>query len=343
MSLIDLTVPDIGDSGEVDVIEVLVQVGDTVEVEQSLITVESDKASMEIPAAQAGVIKELLVKVGDKVSQGSAIANLEVAEGQAAPAAAAKQDTPKAAAPAAAAAPAPQAASHQGGSDDSVDVVVLGAGPGGYNAAFRAADLGLKVALVERYSTLGGVCLNVGCIPSKALLHTVAVYEEAKSLATHGIKFGEAQIDIDALRDYKNKVIGKLTGGLAGMAKGRKVQVVVGNGQFLDPNHIEVTANDGTKKVIKFGSAIIAAGSQSVKLPFLPDDPRVVDSTGALELKSVPKRMLNCGGWHHRSGNGYGVLGSGRTPGRGGNANWLDAGRRPRRGQGVGEDEQAPL
>src|SRR5690606_35439713 len=163
----------------------------------------------------------------------------------AAPAAApAKQEeAPKAAAaPAAAApaaAPAPQAASHQGGADDSVDVVVLGAGPGGYNAAFRAADLGLKVALVERYSTLGGVCLNVGCIPSKALLHTVAVYEEAKSLATHGIKFGEAQIDIDALRDYKNKVIGKLTGGLAGMAKGRKVQVVVGNGQFLDPNHIE--------------------------------------------------------------------------------------------------------
>src|SRR5690606_3184489 len=296
MSLIDLTVPDIGDSGEVDVIEVLVQVGDTVEVEQSLITVESDKASMEIPAAQAGVIKELLVKVGDKVSQGSAIAKIEASEGQAAPAAApAKQEeAPKAAAaPAAAApaaAPAPQAASHQGAADDSVDVVVLGAGPGGYNAAFRAADLGLKVALVERYSTLGGVCLNVGCIPSKALLHTVAVYEEAKSLATHGIKFGEAQIDIDALRDYKNKVIGKLTGGLAGMAKGRKVQVVVGNGQFLDPNHIEVTANDGTKKVIKFGSAIIAAGSQSVKLPFLPDDPRVVDSTGALELKSVPKR-----------------------------------------------------
>lgn len=302
MSLIDLTVPDIGDSGEVDVIEVLVQVGDTVEVEQSLITVESDKASMEIPAAQAGVIKELLVKVGDKVSQGSAIAKIEASEGQAAPAAApAKQEeAPKAAAaPAAAApaaAPAPQAASHQGAADDSVDVVVLGAGPGGYNAAFRAADLGLKVALVERYSTLGGVCLNVGCIPSKALLHTVAVYEEAKSLATHGIKFGEAQIDIDALRDYKNKVIGKLTGGLAGMAKGRKVQVVVGNGQFLDPNHIEVTANDGTKKVIKFGSAIIAAGSQSVKLPFLPDDPRVVDSTGALELKSVPKRMLIVGG-----------------------------------------------
>ncbi|WP_341669613.1 dihydrolipoyl dehydrogenase [Alcaligenes sp. SDU_A2] len=296
MSLIDLTIPDIGDIDQVDVIEVLVQVGDTIEAEQSLITVESDKASMEIPASQGGVVKEVLVKVGDKVSQGTAVAKVEAAAA-AAPAAAAPaatQEAPKAAP--VATAPAPQAASHQGGSDDSVDVVVLGAGPGGYNAAFRAADLGLKVALVERYSTLGGVCLNVGCIPSKALLHTVAVYEEAKSLASHGITFGEAKIDIDALRDYKNKVIGKLTGGLAGMAKGRKVQVVVGNGQFLDPNHIEVTANDGTKKVIKFGSAIIAAGSQSVKLPFLPDDPRVVDSTGALELKSVPKRMLIVGG-----------------------------------------------
>ncbi|TGV08128.1 dihydrolipoyl dehydrogenase [Alcaligenaceae bacterium 429] len=297
MSMIDLKVPDIGDSGEVTVIELLVNVGDTIELEQSLITVESDKASMEIPAAEAGVVKEVLVKLGDKVKEGSAIVRIEAAGAatEAAPAAAA---APVAAAPAAAPAPvqAPQAAQHSGAADGEYDVVVLGAGPGGYSAAFRAADLGMKVALVERYSTLGGVCLNVGCIPSKALLHSVGVFEAAKALADHGIRFGEAKIELDALRDYKTSVIGKLTGGLAGMAKARKVTVVNGVGEFVDPHHIAVRAADGKEQVLKFASAIIAAGSQSVKLPFLPEDPRIVDSTGALELPFLPKKMLIVGG-----------------------------------------------
>lgn len=297
MSMIDLKVPDIGDSGEVTVIELLVNVGDTIELEQSLITVESDKASMEIPAAEAGVVKEVLVKLGDKVKEGSAIVRIEAsgAATEAAPAAAA---APVAAAPAAAPAPvqAPQAAQHSGAADGEYDVVVLGAGPGGYSAAFRAADLGMKVALVERYSTLGGVCLNVGCIPSKALLHSVGVFEAAKALADHGIRFGEAKIELDALRDYKTSVIGKLTGGLAGMAKARKVTVVNGVGEFVDPHHIAVRAADGKEQVLKFASAIIAAGSQSVKLPFLPEDPRIVDSTGALELPFLPKKMLIVGG-----------------------------------------------
>lgn len=297
MSTIDLNVPDIGDSGDVTVIEILVNPGDTIELEQSLITVESDKASMEIPAAQAGVVKEVLVKLGDKVKEGSAIVRIEAAAAEAAPAAPAAApatEAPKAAP--AAPVQAPQAAQHSGAADGEYDVVVLGAGPGGYSAAFRAADLGLKVALVERYSTLGGVCLNVGCIPSKALLHSVGVFEAAKALADHGIRFGEAKIELDALREYKTSVIGKLTGGLAGMAKARKVTVVNGVGEFVDPHHIAVRAADGKEQVLKFASAIIAAGSQSVKLPFLPEDPRIVDSTGALELPFLPKKMLIVGG-----------------------------------------------
>ncbi|NHC62443.1 dihydrolipoyl dehydrogenase [Paenalcaligenes suwonensis] len=293
MSTIDLKVPDIGDSGDVTVIEILVNPGDSIELEQSLITVESDKASMEIPAAQAGVVKEVLVKLGDKVKEGSAIVRIEAAAAEAAPAAAPAAEAPKAAP---APVQAPQAAQHSGAADGEYDVVVLGAGPGGYSAAFRAADLGLKVALVERYSTLGGVCLNVGCIPSKALLHSVGVFEAAKALADHGIRFGEAKIELDALRDYKTSVIGKLTGGLAGMAKARKVTVVNGVGEFVDPHHIAVRAADGKEQVLKFASAIIAAGSQSVKLPFLPEDPRIVDSTGALELPFLPKKMLIVGG-----------------------------------------------
>lgn len=293
MSTIDLKVPDIGDSGDVTVIEILVNPGDSIELEQSLITVESDKASMEIPAAQAGVVKEVLVKLGDKVKEGSAIVRIEAAAAEAAPAAAPAAEAPKAAP---APVQAPQAAQHSGAADSEYDVVVLGAGPGGYSAAFRAADLGLKVALVERYSTLGGVCLNVGCIPSKALLHSVGVFEAAKALADHGIRFGEAKIELDALRDYKTSVIGKLTGGLAGMAKARKVTVVNGVGEFVDPHHIAVRTADGKEQVLKFASAIIAAGSQSVKLPFLPEDPRIVDSTGALELPFLPKKMLIVGG-----------------------------------------------
>ena len=298
MSLIDLNVPDIGDFDAVEVIELLVSVGDSIQAEQSLITVESDKASMEIPAEQGGVVKEILVKVGDKVSQGKPILRIEAAEAAQAPAAAAAAPAaaPAAAAPQSAPAPAPAPAQFSGAADGEYDVLVLGAGPGGYSAAFRAADLGLKVVLVERYATLGGVCLNVGCIPSKALLHTVGVLEEAKSLAAHGISFGEPAIDLDKLRGYKDSVVGKLTGGLAGMAKARKVTVIQGVGTFADPHHLTVAQSDGTQQTVKFASAIIAAGSQSVKLPFLPDDPRIVDSTGALALKSVPKRMLIVGG-----------------------------------------------
>ncbi|HHU95601.1 MAG TPA: dihydrolipoyl dehydrogenase [Alcaligenaceae bacterium] len=291
MSTQDILVPNIGDFDGVDVIEVLVNPGDTIEVEQSLITVESDKASMEIPSSHAGIVKEVLVKVGDQVAEGSVIVRVEstVASADPVEVPAATEATK---APAAAASAAPVAS---GASDEAYDVVVLGSGPGGYSAAFRAADLGLKVALVERYSTLGGVCLNVGCIPSKALLHTVGVYEAAKDLATQGIQFGEAHIDVDQLRGYKDGVIGKLTKGLAGMAKARKVSVITGVGRFLDPNHLQVDGETDSTTV-EFKSAIIAAGSQSVKLPFLPEDPRIVDSTGALELKSIPEKMLIIGG-----------------------------------------------
>lgn len=305
MSTVDLQVPDIGDFAEVEVIEILVAPGDTIKAEQSLITVESDKASMEIPAQQGGVVKAVLVKVGDKVAQGKVIVQLDAAadspaQAPAKPAPAASAAAPAASnAPASAVAPAaaaPQPAQFSGQADAQYDVLVLGAGPGGYSAAFRAADLGLNVVLVERYATLGGVCLNVGCIPSKALLHTMAVAEEAQSLAAHGISFGAPSINLDALRGYKDSVVGKLTGGLAGMAKARKVTVVTGVGQFAGPNHLSVQMEGGKTQTIQFKSAIIAAGSQSVKLPFLPDDPRIVDSTGALQLASIPQKMLLVGG-----------------------------------------------
>ncbi|QNN59013.1 dihydrolipoyl dehydrogenase [Diaphorobacter ruginosibacter] len=305
MAIIDIKVPDIGDFKDVGVIELLVKPGDTVAVEQSLITVESDKASMEIPSSHAGVVKELKVNVGDKVNQGSVVLTLEAAEG----AAAASAPAPAAAAPApasapAASAPAPVASSFGGAADLDCDVVVLGGGPGGYSAAFRAADLGLKVVLVERYKTLGGVCLNVGCIPSKALLHVAAVMDEVSHLAALGIDYGGApKVNVDQLRGHKEKVIGKLTGGLGQMAKMRKVTIVRGYGNFVGANHIEVeeTTGDGqeragVKKVVQFKRAIIAAGSQAVHLPFMPKDERVVDSTGALDLKAVPKRMLILGG-----------------------------------------------
>ena len=306
MSKQNITVPDIGDYSDVPVIEVLVKVGDLIEKEQALLVLESDKATMEVPADQAGKILSLSVKVGDKVSKGSIIAEIE-ASGLAEPApAAAQTPTPQPAPqPVAQSAPqsAPSAGQYSGKVDHDCEVLVLGAGPGGYSSAFRSADLGLKTILVERYATLGGVCLNVGCIPSKALLHTAAVMDEVKTMAKHGITFGAPKIEIDQLRAYKDSVIGKLTGGLAGMAKARKVQIVRGLGHFLDANHIEVDLTDGTgqdlngkKEVIRFQKAIIAAGSQPVSLPFLPVDPRIVDSTGALLLKSVPKRMLVIGG-----------------------------------------------
>ncbi|WP_353622646.1 dihydrolipoyl dehydrogenase [Burkholderia sp. THE68] len=286
----DVKVPDIGDFKDIPVIEVHVKPGDTVEKEQSLITLESDKATMDVPSPAAGTVKEVKVKVGDNVSEGTLVLTLE--GGAAAPAAAPQKAAP---APAAAPTPAPQAGSYSGSADVECDMLVLGAGPGGYSAAFRSADLGMKTVLVERYSTLGGVCLNVGCIPSKALLHTALVIDEAAELAAHGISFGEPKVDLDKLRGFKEGVVKKLTGGLAGMAKARKVQVVTGVGNFVDPYHMEVNGPDG-KKVVKFKQAIIAAGSQAVKLPFFPDDPRVVDSTGALELRQLPKRMLVVGG-----------------------------------------------
>ncbi|AXF08509.1 dihydrolipoyl dehydrogenase [Paraburkholderia graminis] len=301
MSLVEVKVPDIGDFKDVDVIEVNIKPGDAIEKEQSLLTLESDKASMEVPSDTAGIVKEIRIKAGDKVSQGTVIALVETS-GEAAPA----KETPKAAekapapapAPAAApgaAAPAPQAGSFSGSADIECDMLVLGSGPGGYSAAFRSADLGMKTVLVERYSTLGGVCLNVGCIPSKALLHTALVIDEAEALGAHGITFSKPQIDLDKLRDFKSGVVKKLTGGLAGMAKMRKVEVVTGTGAFVDPNHMEVQT-EGGKKVVRFKQAIIAAGSEAVKLPFIPEDPRVVDSTGALELRQIPQRMLVIGG-----------------------------------------------
>jgi dihydrolipoamide dehydrogenase len=307
MALIEVKVPDIGDFKDVAVIEVLVKPGDTVKAEQSLITVESDKASMEIPSSGAGVVKEVKVKVGDTVNEGTPLLMLE-AEGAAAAAAPPPAAAPTAApaAPAAApaaVAPAPVASSYAGGADLECDVLVLGAGPGGYSAAFRAADLGMKVVIVERYATLGGVCLNVGCIPSKALLHVAAVMDEVTHFADLGVSFAAPQIDLPKLLGHKKKVVGKLTGGLAAMAKMRKVTIVRGVGSFIDPHHVaveetsgEAQARTGKTQTIRFKQCIIAAGSQAVRLPFLPDDPRVVDSTGALELRQAPQRMLVVGG-----------------------------------------------
>lgn len=301
MATIEVKVPDIGDFSDVAVIEVLVKPGDVIALEQSLITVESDKASMEIPASHAGVVKDLKVKIGDKVSQGTLILHLEAAQDAAA--------TPVSVPPVTSAAPAsegvvaPLAQAHNGSVDHDCDVLVLGGGPGGYSAAFRAADLGLKVVLVERYATLGGVCLNVGCIPSKALLHVTAVMDEVGHMAALGVDFGAPQVDLDKLRGHKEKVIAKLTSGLAGMAKMRKVTVVRGYGSFVGSHHLSVqetsgSAQDKTGKtqVVAFKRCIIAAGSQAVRLPFLPDDPRVVDSTGALALQDKPARMLIVGG-----------------------------------------------
>lgn len=337
MGLVEVKVPDIGDFKDVSIIEVSIAPGDSIEKEQSLITLESDKASIDVPSEIAGVVKELRVKPGDKVSQGSVIALVEAAaqtasddaapgatadgaagaqtsgagnasgagtgNAQAAPVVNAVGGAPYApvgstsekreSAPAAAA-PAP-AGAYAGKVDITCDVLVLGAGPGGYSAAFRAADLGQSTVLVERYARLGGVCLNVGCIPSKALLHTAQITEEAQALAAHGISFGAPTIDLDKLRGFKDSVVAKLTTGLAGMAKMRKVQVVTGEGRFVDPFHLAVRGDDG-EKVIRFKQAIIAAGSQAVSLPFMPKDPRVVDSTGALELRQIPKRMLVIGG-----------------------------------------------
>jgi len=300
----EVKVPDIGDFKDVPVIEIHVKPGDVLKAEDPLVTLESDKATMDVPTPVAGTVREVRVKLGDKVSEGRVILLVEAAANTAITRAAV---APATAAQAVLNRPEPVAAATGGGYTGKVDLdcdmLVLGAGPGGYSAGFRAADLGMKTILVERYGTLGGVCLNVGCIPSKALLHVAAVMEEAQHLNDLGIGFAAPQVDIDKLRAHKAKVIGKLTGGLAGMAKARKVETVRGYGYFLDARHIEVEnttgsaqEKTGSKQVIRFQKCIIATGSAALHLPFIPRDPRIVDSTGALELRSVPKRMLVIGG-----------------------------------------------
>lgn len=284
-------IPNIGDFDSVEVIEVMVKVGDKINIEDSLITVESDKASMDIPSPASGLIKSIDIKVGDEVKEGSLIlsidSEIEDSSGEKAPEEK-KQATQK---------KEVQSAPQGDKSDEEYDVAVLGSGPGGYTAAFRAADLGLKVALVERYTTIGGVCLNVGCIPSKALLHTAKVITDAEDTASHGVSFTQPKIDLEQLRNWKsNKVVKKLTMGLSQMAKQREVEVIEGEGKFSSPNQIIVNLKDGTKKTIGFKSAIIAAGSQSSKIPNTPDDERIMDSTGALELRDIPKKLLIIGG-----------------------------------------------
>jgi len=288
-NLVEILVPDIGNFESVDVIELLVKAGDIIEIDDSLITVESDKASMDIPASQAGTVKEIKVKIGDKIAKGSLVLLLEAASAA------------NTAAPVEAAAPTPTPAPVTGNNDVMAEVVVLGSGPGGYTAAFRAADLGKKVVLIERYSTLGGVCLNVGCIPSKALLHTAKVITEAEETAHHGVSFSAPNIDLDTLRNWKsNDVVAKLTGGLSAMAKQRNVTVVQGLGKFTSPSQIAVTGDNGQVTTVGFDHAIIAAGSHATKFPDLSEatasDPRIMDSTGALALADIPKRLLVIGG-----------------------------------------------
>jgi dihydrolipoamide dehydrogenase len=295
--IVKVEVPDIGDFTNVDIIEVLVGPGDQIAAEDALITLESDKATIEIPSPQAGTVKEVLVKVNDKVSQGDVILTLEMAGTDTAatekPAAmpASEQPAEQESASAPQAKPAPAA-----GSDMHAEVVVLGSGPGGYTAAFRAADLGKQVILIEKYDSIGGVCLNVGCIPSKALLHTAQIINETEEMSAHGVTFGKPKIDINKLAAFKNKVIGQLTGGLAGLAKQRNVQIVTGTGKFTSPKTIEVTGKDGNKS-ISFDDAIIAAGSKVMRIPGFPyEDERLMDSTAALELADVPRRLLVIGG-----------------------------------------------
>jgi dihydrolipoamide dehydrogenase len=301
--IVNVEVPDIGDFTDVEIIEVLVNTGDIIAKEDALITLESDKATIEIPSPASGTVKEVVVNVNDKVSQGQLILKLEVSDSDsdtasdaadkgetqtAEPQTTVQTDTP-------AAAPAPQAAP-SGDSDLHAEVVVLGSGPGGYTAAFRAADLGKKVILIEKYDNIGGVCLNVGCIPSKALLHTAEIINEAAEMADHGIDFGKPKIDIKKLAGFKNKVIKQLTGGLAALAKQRKVQIITGYGKFTSAHTIEVTSKAGSQ-TISFDNAIIAAGSSVLKIPGFPyDDERLMDSTGALELADIPKRLLVIGG-----------------------------------------------
>jgi len=297
MSITEVKVPDIGDFESVEIIEVICKKGDTVSVEDPLISVESDKATMDVPSPIAGVIREIKVKVGEKVSAGSLILkmettdvsteneeeiNIEKDESEDKSLATESDTTP--------------VKTFAGKADMSCDVLVLGSGPGGYTAAFRAADLGLNVLLVERYNRIGGVCLNVGCIPSKTLLHAAKVIDETESMSAHGVSFGKPKINLEQLREWKNGIVNQLTSGLKSMAKQRKVQIVTGVGEFLDQNHLCVTDTENKKLTLHFENAIIAVGSQPVKLPFLPEDSRIVDSTGSLELTDIPKHMLVIGG-----------------------------------------------
>jgi dihydrolipoamide dehydrogenase len=306
MATIEVKVPDIGDYSDVPVIEVLVAVGDTVKKDQGLVTLESDKATLEVPSSAAGVVKEIKVKLGDTLSEGAVVVVLDAEGAAAAPAKAAAPApaapaskppvTPSHRAPAEPAAPKPALSSGKP-ADIECEMVVLGSGPGGYTAAFRAADVGLDTVLVERYASLGGVCLNVGCIPSKALLHAAAVIDEVAHAGDFGVEFGKPTITLDKLRAYKEKVVNQLTKGLAGMAKQRKVRNVQGVGRFVSANELEITAADGSTQLLRFQKCIIAAGSQAVKLPNFPwDDKRVMDSTDALELAEVPGSLLVVGG-----------------------------------------------
>ncbi len=299
MARIEIKVPDIGSHGDVPVIEVLVAAGDTVSKDQGLVTLESDKATMEVPAPEAGTVVELKVQLGDSVSEGHVIAVLESAAATAeaaTPAPPKPPVSPSHRAPAEPSAPKPALGSGKK-ADFECKLLVLGAGPGGYTAAFRAADLGMDVVLVERYAALGGVCLNVGCIPSKALLHAAAIIDHAAHGAELGIAFGAPKINVNTLRGYKDKVVGQLTKGLAGMAKQRKVNVLQGSGRFISAHELEITADNGSTQLLRFEQAIIAAGSQAVKLPMFPwDDARIMDSTDALTLTEVPKKLLVVGG-----------------------------------------------
>lgn len=290
MSLVKVSVPDIGDFSDVEVIEVFVAVGDEVQVESPLISLETDKAVMDVPSTHAGVVKSLHITVGDKVSEGALVIELEASEGSATADSSSDKPSEKAAEKSAPQAITAIASDYTGKVDQQAKVVVLGAGPGGYTAAFRAADLGLDVTLIERWPMLGGVCLNVGCIPSKALLHAAKVIDDAADMSAHGITFAKPEIDLDKLRTWKDEeVVSKLVKGLSGMAKQRKVNVVHGLGKFVSANHISVVNDAGEETVIQFENCIIAAGSEVVNLPFQPDDERVIDSTGALELKDIPK------------------------------------------------------
>ena len=297
MSLIDVKVPDIGEFQDVEVIEVICKVGETVAAEDPLISMESDKATMDVPSPVAGEICEIKVKPGDKVSEGSLILKLKAAENkdlesQKPSATRRSQDSGR----------APQSsnlkttAPYSGKVDLTCDLLVLGSGPGGYTAAFRAADLGLNVVLVERYKQIGGVCLNVGCIPSKALLHAAKVIVETESMEEHGVSFGKPKINVDKLRAWKDGIVNQLTAGLKSLAKQRKVQIIAGSGEFVDPDHLCVTDAEAKKIIIHFENAIIAAGSQPVRLSFLPEDPRILDSTGALQLRKIPDHLLVLGG-----------------------------------------------